>query len=217
MICTNNFTLFIRKKLCKRCGRIICNDCSSKKIIIDEIDANESVRVCDDCYSQVCSDRVHAAVFEERPNYHLFRNTSERKSINTPKSKSDIKPINIIDPDKKTLQILTGIQNEFQKIEETKKSNWELLIKDKSKSLKVAIASIISRIDELTKFKQTNIVLQQLHEAFKTRDFYISEKKKIEIEKLLPKRTFRACLDDGFFIGFDDILLHAIKGIEVLQ
>ena len=40
-----------RRHHCRRCGRIVCNGCSSNAILIIEINPNIPVRVCDDCFN----------------------------------------------------------------------------------------------------------------------------------------------------------------------
>ncbi|XP_067681511.1 uncharacterized protein [Haliotis asinina] len=48
MVCNERFSMFNRRHHCRRCGRVVCATCSSKRTIID----GESSRTCDDCYKQ---------------------------------------------------------------------------------------------------------------------------------------------------------------------
>nr|XP_046908794.1 uncharacterized protein LOC124490361 [Dermatophagoides farinae] len=45
------FGMINRRHHCRRCGRIVCNGCSSNSILIVEINPNIPVRVCDDCFN----------------------------------------------------------------------------------------------------------------------------------------------------------------------
>uniref|UniRef100_A0A8C0UWM0 Zinc finger FYVE domain-containing protein 26 n=1 Tax=Cyanistes caeruleus TaxID=156563 RepID=A0A8C0UWM0_CYACU len=51
MVCkTERFTMFNRRHHCRRCGRLVCSSCSTKKMEIEPCRENLS-RVCDQCYS----------------------------------------------------------------------------------------------------------------------------------------------------------------------
>lgn len=53
MLCKmEKFSMFNRRHHCRRCGRVICNTCSQKLLLITEISDRHPVRVCDDCYAQ---------------------------------------------------------------------------------------------------------------------------------------------------------------------
>ncbi|XP_055026367.2 zinc finger FYVE domain-containing protein 26 isoform X2 [Misgurnus anguillicaudatus] len=55
MVCQRErFTMFNRRHHCRRCGRLVCNSCSSKKMTLDG--SEEPVRVCDQCYNFFHSD-----------------------------------------------------------------------------------------------------------------------------------------------------------------
>nr|AHH02828.1 zinc finger FYVE domain-containing protein 26 [Danio rerio] len=50
MVCQRErFTMFNRRHHCRRCGRLVCHSCSSKKMAVAGFD--EPVRVCDQCYN----------------------------------------------------------------------------------------------------------------------------------------------------------------------
>ncbi|XP_062851780.1 zinc finger FYVE domain-containing protein 26 [Trichomycterus rosablanca] len=49
MVCQRErFTMFNRRHHCRRCGRLVCHACSTRKMLVDGLD--EPVRVCDQCY-----------------------------------------------------------------------------------------------------------------------------------------------------------------------
>ncbi|KAF7710798.1 hypothetical protein HF521_009670 [Silurus meridionalis] len=50
MVCQRErFTMFNRRHHCRRCGRLVCHACSSRKMVVEG--SEETVRVCDQCYS----------------------------------------------------------------------------------------------------------------------------------------------------------------------
>ncbi|XP_015824943.3 zinc finger FYVE domain-containing protein 26 [Nothobranchius furzeri] len=56
MVCRRErFTMFNRRHHCRRCGRLVCNACSERKMPVDEC-PEEEVRVCDQCYAYFHSD-----------------------------------------------------------------------------------------------------------------------------------------------------------------
>uniref|UniRef100_A0A8C6XPT5 Zinc finger FYVE domain-containing protein 26 n=1 Tax=Naja naja TaxID=35670 RepID=A0A8C6XPT5_NAJNA len=51
MVCkTERFTMFNRRHHCRRCGRLVCSSCSTKKMAVEACKENPA-RVCDQCYS----------------------------------------------------------------------------------------------------------------------------------------------------------------------
>uniref|UniRef100_A0A803YJM2 Zinc finger FYVE domain-containing protein 26 n=1 Tax=Meleagris gallopavo TaxID=9103 RepID=A0A803YJM2_MELGA len=51
MVCkTERFTMFNRRHHCRRCGRLVCSSCSTKKMTVEACRENPA-RVCDQCYS----------------------------------------------------------------------------------------------------------------------------------------------------------------------
>uniref|UniRef100_A0A8B9HD90 Zinc finger FYVE domain-containing protein 26 n=1 Tax=Astyanax mexicanus TaxID=7994 RepID=A0A8B9HD90_ASTMX len=50
MVCQRErFTMFNRRHHCRRCGRLVCHACSTRKMVVDGYE--EPVRVCDQCYN----------------------------------------------------------------------------------------------------------------------------------------------------------------------
>uniref|UniRef100_A0A8C1BV50 Zinc finger FYVE domain-containing protein 26 n=1 Tax=Cyprinus carpio carpio TaxID=630221 RepID=A0A8C1BV50_CYPCA len=50
MVCRRErFTMFNRRHHCRRCGRLVCHSCSSRKMAVEG--SEEPVRVCDQCYN----------------------------------------------------------------------------------------------------------------------------------------------------------------------
>jgi len=67
--CHKRFTFYFRKHHCRRCGKVYCNGCSSRRILLDpsEVVTDPGVpeerhteptlqRVCQTCYDEVCTD-----------------------------------------------------------------------------------------------------------------------------------------------------------------
>lgn len=46
------FTMLTRRHHCRRCGRVICHSCSTRRMHIPKLYADVMVRVCDDCFRQ---------------------------------------------------------------------------------------------------------------------------------------------------------------------
>lgn len=46
------FTMLTRRHHCRRCGRVVCHSCSTKRLTIPKLYENILVRVCDDCARQ---------------------------------------------------------------------------------------------------------------------------------------------------------------------
>ncbi|KAM4778676.1 zinc finger FYVE domain-containing protein 26 isoform 8-T8 [Cyanocitta cristata] len=62
MVCkTERFTMFNRRHHCRRCGRLVCSSCSTKKMEIEACRENLS-RVCDQCYSYYNRENVPGLV-----------------------------------------------------------------------------------------------------------------------------------------------------------
>ncbi|KAM7159242.1 zinc finger FYVE domain-containing protein 26 [Molossus nigricans] len=56
MVCrTEHFTMFNRRHHCRRCGRLVCSSCSTKKMVVEGCRENPT-RVCDQCYNYYNKD-----------------------------------------------------------------------------------------------------------------------------------------------------------------
>ncbi|XP_026967389.1 zinc finger FYVE domain-containing protein 26 isoform X3 [Sagmatias obliquidens] len=53
--CRERFTMFNRRHHCRRCGRLVCSSCSTKKTVVEGCRENPT-RVCDQCYSYFNKD-----------------------------------------------------------------------------------------------------------------------------------------------------------------
>ncbi|CAD5119010.1 DgyrCDS7665 [Dimorphilus gyrociliatus] len=84
MICNARFTMFVRRHHCRRCGRVICSTCSSKRMKLG--DGEELVRVCDDCAELLSNDPVKVEICDNisdfAPNmYKLSINELENEML----------------------------------------------------------------------------------------------------------------------------------------
>jgi len=52
VICSERFTFIKRRHHCRKCGRVICGNCSQKRILVPAVDAKKPTRVCDKCYDE---------------------------------------------------------------------------------------------------------------------------------------------------------------------
>ena len=50
-ICGTDFTAFTRRHHCRSCGRLVCANCSTHRLILPNIDKSQQ-RVCDKCYDE---------------------------------------------------------------------------------------------------------------------------------------------------------------------
>jgi len=57
-ICSHSFGIFNWKHHCRKCGRVVCSECSPKEFPIPQFGITESVRVCKDCESVVLEYNV---------------------------------------------------------------------------------------------------------------------------------------------------------------
>ncbi|KAM6201009.1 zinc finger FYVE domain-containing protein 26 isoform 2-T2 [Rhynchocyon petersi] len=56
MVCRReHFTMFNRRHHCRRCGRLVCSSCSTKRMVVEGCRENPT-RVCDQCYSYYHKD-----------------------------------------------------------------------------------------------------------------------------------------------------------------
>jgi len=51
-ICQSAFTFINRKHHCRKCGSLVCRNCSSKKLIVQEISTTYSLKVCQKCWEK---------------------------------------------------------------------------------------------------------------------------------------------------------------------
>ncbi|CAH6843691.1 zinc finger FYVE domain-containing protein 26 isoform X1 [Phodopus roborovskii] len=75
--CRERFTMFNRRHHCRRCGRLVCGSCSTKKMEVEGCRENPT-RVCDQCYSYYnkdapeespCQSEVSDSSKDESPPY----------------------------------------------------------------------------------------------------------------------------------------------------
>ncbi|XP_063685693.1 pleckstrin homology domain-containing family F member 2-like [Bolinopsis microptera] len=58
MICAKvKFSPIARKHHCRRCGKIVCNNCSTKRLLLAS-QSSEPVRVCDPCFAEASAKRI---------------------------------------------------------------------------------------------------------------------------------------------------------------
>ncbi|XP_061650672.1 zinc finger FYVE domain-containing protein 26 isoform X1 [Phyllopteryx taeniolatus] len=70
MVCRRErFTMFNRRHHCRRCGRLVCQACSERKMAVEGC-AGEDVRVCDQCYGYFhpdCDEELETSEATESP------------------------------------------------------------------------------------------------------------------------------------------------------
>lgn len=84
--CNTSFGMLTRKHHCRACGRTFCQPCSSKSTPLPQFNISESVRVCDQCYSDIQSAIMKAskpaAGATTSNNNHSAPTTSASSSAN---------------------------------------------------------------------------------------------------------------------------------------
>nr|XP_020745443.1 zinc finger FYVE domain-containing protein 26 [Odocoileus virginianus texanus] len=72
--CRERFTMFNRRHHCRRCGRLVCSSCSTKRMVVEGCRENPT-RVCDQCYSYFNKD-----IPEENPGQPEAPDSSKSES-----------------------------------------------------------------------------------------------------------------------------------------
>ncbi|XP_075281763.1 zinc finger FYVE domain-containing protein 26 isoform X2 [Opisthocomus hoazin] len=81
MVCkTERFTMFNRRHHCRRCGRLVCSSCSTKKMAVEACRENLS-RVCDQCYSYYNREHLPGLV-QDKNIRRVFQDQVEETSNN---------------------------------------------------------------------------------------------------------------------------------------
>jgi len=55
--CTTPFTVVNRRHHCRHCGLIFCSECTTKRVEIPRLKFSEPVRVCDECYIGIQTEK----------------------------------------------------------------------------------------------------------------------------------------------------------------
>lgn len=58
MRCFKKFTVTNRRHHCRKCGFLVCEPCSKKRVRIENINRHKKVRVCRTCYPQCRDDEI---------------------------------------------------------------------------------------------------------------------------------------------------------------
>lgn len=56
----SKFSLLNRRHHCRRCGRVVCADCSSHRILLPELYNALMIRCCEDCFQQLEEEKKRA-------------------------------------------------------------------------------------------------------------------------------------------------------------
>lgn len=51
-LCESNFSIINRRNSCKKCGLVVCGNCSKHKLIVEHINLKSPVKVCSTCFEQ---------------------------------------------------------------------------------------------------------------------------------------------------------------------
>jgi len=84
MLCFAPFTFTKRRHHCRSCGKVICAECSRKKLLLLNVDKSP-VRVCDNCYNNLATSKEEEA---ESANKTVLASPIEQKEGSAPPSPS---------------------------------------------------------------------------------------------------------------------------------
>lgn len=77
-LCSKQFGLFSRKHHCRHCGRLVCENCSSQRLVISlESMRDKPKRVCDGCFKILTQKRI---IKEEASNQKIREETLLRET-----------------------------------------------------------------------------------------------------------------------------------------
>uniref|UniRef100_A0A914XC75 Uncharacterized protein n=1 Tax=Plectus sambesii TaxID=2011161 RepID=A0A914XC75_9BILA len=76
MLCPKNFTLLVRRHHCRKCGILVCQSCSSRRLTLTS--SKDSVRVCDSCHVvEMNAGRGIMMTFENAGKHSLSNNMKD--------------------------------------------------------------------------------------------------------------------------------------------
>lgn len=82
-LCFTKFTIFHRKHHCRKCGAVVCQQCSMHKRFLKHVDAHRDVRICDDCFAADVTHAMTTTDSNEDLTRVSFDSTTEMESLNT--------------------------------------------------------------------------------------------------------------------------------------
>eukprot|EP01119_Soliformovum_irregulare_P025924 TRINITY_DN9723_c0_g1_i2.p1 TRINITY_DN9723_c0_g1~~TRINITY_DN9723_c0_g1_i2.p1 ORF type:complete len:836 (+),score=247.31 TRINITY_DN9723_c0_g1_i2:47-2509(+) len=87
--CNAPFTVIRRRHHCRRCGLLVCGDCSDMKIVLPNLGDKKLSRVCDNCFIELSADEdaksrlAEKRIFTERRNTKRLLKRSGSRSAGT--------------------------------------------------------------------------------------------------------------------------------------
>lgn len=116
MVCNvEKFNLITRRHHCRRCGRVVCSNCSKKETIINEI----LQRTCDDCYKALETQKKQSSLTDNSDDFPNKRVSTLRKSSKMVKSLSKSRKLNELLENKQSNDwTLSGIDENDKEIRE---------------------------------------------------------------------------------------------------
>jgi len=76
-LCSTQFDLFHRPHHCRKCGKCVCNSCSTRRWVLPNVDPNRSVRVCLHCFGTLRAKFGFSIEDEEKVAGELGENTTQ--------------------------------------------------------------------------------------------------------------------------------------------
>jgi hypothetical protein len=66
--CNAEFSIMLRRHHCRKCGNIVCDNCSKDRVVIANIDNGKAVRVCAPCKLSLTAPAGSGASIPRRPS-----------------------------------------------------------------------------------------------------------------------------------------------------
>eukprot|EP00743_Colponemidia_sp_Colp-15_P009215 GILK01010061.1.p1 GENE.GILK01010061.1~~GILK01010061.1.p1 ORF type:complete len:354 (-),score=22.00 GILK01010061.1:100-1062(-) len=67
MLCSKSFSVFVRRHHCRKCGRLVCSQCSSKRLTFPTLGL-KNIRACSKCFDSVVRVNSSVCVPSELPS-----------------------------------------------------------------------------------------------------------------------------------------------------
>eukprot|EP01084_Bolivina_argentea_P175672 304173_1 len=81
MLCRSQFALLNRRHHCRRCGSLVCKQCSKTKRLLINIDKKKAVRICDDCVEET-TDSLQVTPYDHMVDPSPSNKASSKMEIN---------------------------------------------------------------------------------------------------------------------------------------
>ena len=101
--CQSEFSVMNRRHHCRRCGNLVCKSCSKHKKLLSNIDKNKPVRICNDCYQLLSSQKpcIQQTKVNEQPLFIDYSTKGSSEEEGETEDSLNLNKTNKISPKKK--------------------------------------------------------------------------------------------------------------------